>query len=141
MKKLEQANDLPMFIATSEMVAKVPVLNSVNSDEINIGDVMNNVKTIEESMNAFMEDQKTQMKALMDNVRRPAPATVQGARGNNHVSRFLNREQQQEPQPGNKRRRSINDQGESVVVHTDGIHVEEEDVFVEKLCSRPSREQ
>ena len=109
MKKLEQANDLPMFIATSEMFAKVPVLNSVNSDKINIGDVMNNVKTIEESMNAFMEDQKTQMKALMDTVRRPAPATVQGARGNNHVSGFLNREQQQgqEPQPGNKRRRSI----------------------------------
>ena len=56
MKKLEQANDLPLFIASSEMVAKVPVLNSINSDEINIGDVMNTVKSLEESMNAFVED-------------------------------------------------------------------------------------
>ena len=41
MVKLEEANDLPTFIATSDMVKKMPVLTSIDVKETDISDVMN----------------------------------------------------------------------------------------------------
>ena len=58
MKKLDEANDLPIFLATSDMVKSVPILSSVNTDEVDISDVMNNVKMLENSVNSLMEQQK-----------------------------------------------------------------------------------
>ena len=78
MKKLQQANDLPMFLATSDMIAKGPVLNSINREEVDVGDVLNNVKRMEESMSAFIEDQKTQMRAMTESVRSIGQTTSNG---------------------------------------------------------------
>ena len=75
------------------------------------------------------------MRTLMDTVRLGLAANNgQGTTGNNHVARFQRREQ---PQPGNKRRRSVNDDGETIVVHTADVHTAEnsadEDVFNEEV--------
>ena len=63
MKKLDEAGKTPLFMATSTMVKNAPIMKATK-EVPDIGDVVNNVKVLEDSMNSFMVNQSAKMDSL-----------------------------------------------------------------------------
>ena len=123
MIKLDEANDLPVFLASSDMVKELPVLNSINTKEADVSDVMNNVKILEESMSSFMEQQKAQVDKLAEamKVNNQRVIVEPVSKPETHVSRFVQNAQSTSEQPRSPRKRSRNiaENGDSQAVSTD----------------------
>ena len=64
-RKLKSEANLPLILASSGMMAKVPSLGGI-SDKTSMGDMVSKVKELEDCMGAFMKKQTEQIKELTE---------------------------------------------------------------------------
>ena len=67
MTKLKDNGVLPMLLSTNKMIRNFPVFHC-DKDTMNVGDVMNKVRVLEDSMNSFMKQNCDQMQALTESI-------------------------------------------------------------------------
>lgn len=89
-RKLNEKKALPLFLGTGDMIKNSPVFN-VDIRNSNIGDVLNRVKVLEESMGSFMKDQNDQVKKISEMVGSIGQGSSQerGRSLNSQVQRFV----------------------------------------------------
>ena len=63
LQKLKELSALPLILASSKMIADLPVFGGLN-EESNISDVINKVVVLENSMNSFVKQQNEHMVTL-----------------------------------------------------------------------------
>ena len=100
---------------------------------------MNSVKILEQAMNSFIQDQSTQVRKLNEMVGSWGQGGSAAGAVPSRVSKMIQKLETVSTTPSQKRRKSVNDNGEEIIVPVPVIHVTDgDDDKVEKEVTKDS---